>query len=226
MQKKIVVSGADGALGKVVVNKFMEEGYFVAGIYHHKNENGNSKIAAGYVFDLTDESTAGTQAAQMIKDLGNIDVLACIAGGFRMNSIENATAENIKKSFDLNFFTAYNLVMPIYNHMKRQGHGHIFLTGSRQGLHPELGTKALSYTLSKSLLFSLAAILNAENDSNVTVSVIVPSIIDTLANRGSMPDADFEKWVTPESIADVMVFYASGKASAIRNPVIKVYNHS
>lgn len=226
MQKKIIVSGAGGALGKAVVNKFRAENYYVAGIYHRRHDHEAVKVSAEFVFDLADAQAAEEEMEKMIKELGNVDVLACIAGGFGMNSIENATAADIKKAFDLNFFTAYNLVRPVFNHMKQQGHGRIFLTGSRQGLFPEIGAQALAYTLSKSLLFSLAKILNGDKDGNVIVTVIVPSTIDTEANRKSMPDADFKKWVSPASIADVMAFYASDKASAIRNPVIKVFNHA
>jgi NAD(P)-dependent dehydrogenase (short-subunit alcohol dehydrogenase family) len=111
--------------------------------------------------------------------------------------------------------------------MMKQGSGRIFLIGSRQGLNILKGKGALAYSLSKSLLFRLAELLNAEaKGKNVVVSVIVPSTIDTPQNRESMPDADFSSWVTASQIADIIYFYSSGESSAIREPVIKVYGMS
>jgi NAD(P)-dependent dehydrogenase (short-subunit alcohol dehydrogenase family) len=127
----------------------------------------------------------------------------------------------------LNFQTAYNIARPVFLQMMKQGSGRIFLIGSRQGLNILKGKGALAYSLSKSLLFRLAELLNAEaKGKNVVVSVIVPSTIDTPQNRESMPDADFSSWVTASQIADIIYFYSSGESSAIREPVIKVYGKS
>ena len=85
----------------------------------------------------------------------------------------------------------------------------------------------LAYGLAKSLIFRLAELMNEEaKGHDVVTSVIVPSTIDTPANRASMPDADFSKWVTPEAIADVIYFYCSDAGAALREPVIKVYGNS
>ena len=111
--------------------------------------------------------------------------------------------------------------------MLNQNNGRIFLIGSQAGLHPSNSKGAVGYGLSKSLIFRLAEIMNAEaKKKNVVVSVIVPSIIDTPQNRESMPDEDFNNWVTTSQIADVIYFYSSNEGSAIREPVIKVYNKS
>jgi hypothetical protein len=82
----------------------------------------------------------------------------------------------------------------------------------------------IGYGLSKSLVFRLAELFNAEaKDLDVVTSVVVPSTIDTPQNRNSMPKADFKKWVTPAAIADIIYFHASGQGSVLREPVIKVY---
>ncbi len=226
MKKNVVVSGADGVLGSAVVKKFSEKGYSVAGIYHRKTESLEAETNVRVVADLMDEQAAENASRQILSELKSVEVLVCTAGGFAMNNIENASAVDIQQQLNLNFFTAYNLVRPLYKHMKEQGSGRIFLTGSRQGLSPQIGSSTLAYTLSKSLLFTLADTLNADKESNVIVSVVVPSIIDTPGNRKSMPDADFSRWVSPEAIAEVIAFYASDEASIIRQPVIKVFNHA
>lgn len=226
MQKNVVVSGADGILGSAVVKKFDEKGYSVAAICHRKKEELLPGVSLSVEADLMDEQAADNASRQILSELKSVEVLVCTAGGFAMNNIENASAVDIQKQLNLNFFTAYNLVRPFYKHMKEKGSGRIFLTGSRQGLAPHLGAQTLAYTFSKSLLFALADTLNADKEGNVIVSVVVPSIIDTPANRKSMPDADYSKWVSPDAIADIIAFYASDVASAIRQPVIKVFNHS
>lgn len=226
MQKNVVVSGADGVLGSAVVKSFNEKGYSVAGIYHRAKEEKDPGVSLEIVADLMDEHAAEKASQQVLNEMKKVEVLVCTAGGFSMNNIANASASDIQKQLNLNFYTSFNLVRPIYRHMKEQGYGRIFLTGSRQGLSPQIGGQALAYTLSKSLLFTLAEVLNADKGSNVVVSVVVPSIINTPANRKSMPDADFTKWVSPEAIAGVITFYSSDEASVIREPVIKVFNHA
>ena len=101
------------------------------------------------------------------------------------------------------------------------------MVGSKQGLSSKNGKGAVAYGLAKSLLFRLAELMNAEaKGKNVVVSVVVPSTIDTPPNREGMPDAQFENWVKAESIADVIYWYCTSEASAIREPVIKVYNNA
>jgi NAD(P)-dependent dehydrogenase (short-subunit alcohol dehydrogenase family) len=85
----------------------------------------------------------------------------------------------------------------------------------------------VAYGLAKSLNFRLAELMNEEaKGTNVVSSVIVPSTIDTPQNRKSMPDADFSKWVRPESIAEVIYFYCIEEAKDIRESVIKIYGRS
>jgi NAD(P)-dependent dehydrogenase (short-subunit alcohol dehydrogenase family) len=110
--------------------------------------------------------------------------------------------------------------------MMKQGHGRIFIIGSKAGLTSKDGKGVVAYGLAKSLLFRLAELMNAEaKGKNVVTSVIVPSTIDTPQNRESMPDSDFEKWVKAESIADIIYWYCTDEAAMLREPVIKVYNN-
>jgi NAD(P)-dependent dehydrogenase (short-subunit alcohol dehydrogenase family) len=109
--------------------------------------------------------------------------------------------------------------------MIKQNSGRLFLIGSRQGLDASRGKESIAYTLSKSLIFRLAEIMNAEaKGKNVITAVIVPGTIDTPPNRKSMPEADFSSWVKPSQIADVILFYSGEGADAVREPVIKMYN--
>ena len=130
--------------------------------------------------------------------------------------------------FALNFDTAYFVARPVFEQMLKQPNGgKIILIGSRPGLNPKDGKGSLAYALSKSLIFRLAEILNAEGSAkNVTASVIVPSTIDTEVNRKEMPDKDFTAWVKPEQIADAMLFICSEQGNPLRETVLKVYNRA
>ena len=116
--------------------------------------------------------------------------------------IKTADGESLKNMYALNFETAYFAARPAFLQMQKQpAGGRIILVGSRASLIPKDGKNFIAYALSKSLLFKLAEYLNVEGAShNVVTSVIVPSTIDTPANRQSMPKADFSKWVKPEEI--------------------------
>lgn len=223
MNKTAIISGAGGALGGAVVDAFLRQGYQVEALFHGQVPARDETTFRGHQVDLLDEGAV----QQTVDDIANnqqpIDVLVCTAGGFAPGSLADTSTADLEKQYRLNFLTAYHLAKPVYEKMKAQGYGYIFLIGSRQGLDSTASTGAVAYGLSKSMLFNLAAILNADSKGTVVTSMIVPSTIDTPANRKAMPDADFHNWVAPADIADIILFYCSDKAKAIRQPVIRVY---
>ena len=228
--KTIIVTGASGNLGQAVVKKFLAENYFVSGTVIPNDTvkiNIDNKNFESSVVDLLNDGAAGKFTEKLIADHGKIDAAVLTAGGFAMGKIADTKASDILKQYQLNFETAYNLARHVFVQMMKQGSGRIFLTGSRPGYHMKNSNGMVAYGLSKSLIFRLAELMNQEaKGTNVVVSVIVPSTIDTLANRKSMPDADFSKWVSPEAIADIIYFHCSDEASILREPVIKVYGNS
>ncbi len=226
MEKTAVISGAGGALGSVLVHRFLREGFTTEGLYRsHTDKIGNPNFTSHSV-DLMNEKDTEQVVKNILDKRKSIQTLVCSAGGFKAGDINKTDLESLQKQYQINFITAYNLVRPVYLSMKEKGHGRIFLIGSRQGLDGVNSTGALAYGLSKSLLFHLAKSLNKDAEGKVVVSVVVPSTIDTADNRKWMPDEDFTKWVTPDQIADAILFYSSEAASAIRQPVIKLFNQS
>jgi len=226
LTKTAIVTGSAGNLGKAVVKKFIDGGYKVIGTTHNKQEQKNykEKNVEEVELDLLNEGDCQKFVEEIVVKHKAIDVAVLTAGGFAMGDIAETKTGDIAKQYQLNFETAYNIARPVFLQMMKQGSGRIFLIGSRQGLDILKGKGAIAYSFSKSLVFRLAEILNAEaKGKNVVASVIVPSIIDTPQNRESMPGADFSSWASPSQIADVIYFYSSEEASAIREPVIKVY---
>jgi NAD(P)-dependent dehydrogenase (short-subunit alcohol dehydrogenase family) len=228
--KTALVTGASGNMGQAVVKKFLAEGYHVVGtvipndpvkieISHAEFETSNA--------DLMNEEAANEMLNAVIAKNGSIDAAVLTVGGFAMGKIADTKAADILKQYKLNFETAYHVARPVFAQMMKQGSGRIFLIGSRPGLDMQNSKGMVAYGLSKSLIFRLAELMNEEaKDSNVTVSVVVPSTIDTPQNRASMPRSDFSKWVKPESIADAIYFHCSNEAADLREPIIKVYGRS
>lgn len=227
--KNIIVTGAQGNLGQAVTRKFLGEKYFVTGVIRHGSSNGRDShenyLAAP--LDLLSSEQCEDFTENFFKEYGKIHVAVLTAGGFAKGNIATTSTADIYKQYQLNFETAYNIARPIFVQMMKQKTGQLFFIGSRAGLDSSKAKGVTDYALSKSLLFRLAELMNAEAEgTDVVVSVIVPSTIDTPDNRKDMPDADFETWVTPMQIADVIYFYSSQEADVIRQPVIKVYNKS
>ncbi|MCZ2140713.1 MAG: SDR family NAD(P)-dependent oxidoreductase [Bacteroidia bacterium] len=208
--KTILISGASGNLGKALVQYFHNQNYNVVGLVRKQNDYFKSlQNYTEFEVDLTNEISVNDCIEKILKNVKTIDFALFTAGGFTMGNIENTSVENIEQQIQLNFFSAFTLSKPILNQMKKQGFGKIFFTGSMQGLYAHKGISTVAYTLSKSLLFQYAEIINTSvNNTSIKAHVIVPSTIDTPQNREAMPNADFSKWEKPEQIAMVIARYA------------------
>lgn len=228
--KIAIVTGASGNLGRAVCKKFIQEGYFVIGTAIPGDPADIDFPAASFekvVVDLLNEDDSQNFVDAIIAKHGRVDVAVLTVGGFALGNIAETKTSDIGKQYKLNFETAYNVARPAFVQMKKQGQGRIFIIGSRPGLDARNGKGMVAYGLSKSLLFRLADILNDEaKGEDIVTSVVIPGTIDTPSNRKAMPNADFSAWVTAEQIADVIYFYSTEQASALREPVIKIYNNA
>ena len=230
MPKTIVITGANGNLGAATVKQFLDKDYKVIAVDHSGThlgfaaENDNFELKA---VDAADETAVATFVEEAIELYGRIDGAMLLVGGFDMGDIGATDAKALRNMMAMNFETAYFFARPLFKHMLEQGYGRIAFMGARPALQPEQGKGAIAYALSKSLLFELAQILNAEaKGKNVVVSVIAPSTIDTPINRQSMPGADPNAWVKPADIAALLEFICSKEGDALREPVYKIYNNS
>lgn len=224
--KIAVITGAAGNLGAAVAAKFVAEGYTVIGtVTKSGGKTNNDKTFSEAALDLTDEAATAAFVAAVIAEHGKIDVLVATVGGFAMADIANTSTADILQQYKLNFETAYNIARPVFTNMLQHNSGRVFLIGSKPGLSAANGKGMVAYGLSKSLIFRLAELMNAEaKGTDVVTGVIVPGTIDTPQNREAMKDADHDTWVTPAAIADAVYFYCTDAAKAIMEPVIKLYN--
>jgi NAD(P)-dependent dehydrogenase (short-subunit alcohol dehydrogenase family) len=226
MKKTIIITGASGNLGSVVVKKFLEANYHVWGTVHRAGKE--KQNATGYteaVLDLSDENKTTEFVQQVVNKDGVINVAVMAAGGYQQGTLHETFKQNLLQQIDLNFITAYNIVRPIFEQMKKQKNGRIFLIGSKPGMEMQHAKSSIAYGLSKSLIFRLAELLNAEaGKDNIVTAVIVPGTIDTPENREAMPGADTSAWVTAAEIADIIYFYSSEASNSLRQPIIKAFN--
>lgn len=225
--KSILVSGAGGHLGQAAVQRLLRDGHTVYAILSpggHEPAFGPGKLQTGRL-DLGDEAAAERYVGQIVAQDPRLDTAVCIAGGWHAGDIAATGAAELERMFRLNFSTAYHLVRPLLAHFERQGGGQFIFIGARPAISPAGAGQQVAYALSKSLLFRLAEIINAQGKPhNIRASVIVPSILDTPPNRAAMPGADPHHWVTPEAAADAIAFLLGETGDMLRETVIKLYN--
>jgi NAD(P)-dependent dehydrogenase (short-subunit alcohol dehydrogenase family) len=225
MKKTILVTGASGNLGKAVVRKLSTSGYHVLAldVTRAAEEFLNKENIAPAQLNLRDEQ----EVQEYIGSIKSLHGAVLTVGGFTMGDLLHTTGAQLKDMFRLNFETAYFMVKPLLPIFTNHGSGQFVFIGARPALDPHTGMNMVAYALSKSLLFTLSDMINAYGKGKrIHSTVMVPSTIDTPANRASMPEADYSKWVTPEAIADTTEFLFSESGSQAREGVMKIYNES
>ena len=219
--KVIVVTGASGALGKVVAISALARGARVAGVDHAASQvtATANRIELGGI-DLTDAAQARTAIDAAASHFGRLDALINIAGGFAFEAIAEGDSKTWQRMYALNVLTALNASRSAIPYLVASGAGRIVNVGAMGALQAGAGMGA--YAASKAGVHRLTEALAAEWKGKITVNAVLPSTIDTAANRASMPNADFGKWVTPEELANVILFLASDAASAVTGALLPV----
>jgi NAD(P)-dependent dehydrogenase (short-subunit alcohol dehydrogenase family) len=219
--KVVVVTGALGALGKVVAETALARGARVAGVDHATSQSPatGTRIELGGV-DLSDAAQAKKAIDAVAAHFGRIDALVNIAGGFAFETVAEGDPKTWQRMFALNVLTALNASRSAIPHLLGSDAGRIINVGAIGALQAESGMGA--YGASKSGVHRLTEALAAELKGKVTVNAVLPSIIDTATNRANMPKADFSKWVTPQELAQVILFLASDEASAVTGALLPV----
>jgi len=219
--KVLVITGALGALGRVVAGMALVRGAKVAGVDHAQAQLPASaeRLELGSV-DLTDPAQATKAIDAAAKHFGKLDALINIAGGFSFETVADGDAKTWQRMFAMNVMTARNASQAALPHLSASGSGRIVNIGAMGALQASSGMGP--YAASKSGVHRLTEALAAEWKGKVTVNAVLPSTIDTAANRAGMPKADFSKWVAPQELAEVILFLASEAASAVTGALIPV----
>jgi 3-oxoacyl-[acyl-carrier protein] reductase len=219
--KVVVVTGASGALGKVVAEAALARGARVAGVDHAASQMlaTANQIELGDV-DLSDAAQAKTAIDAVAAHFGRLDALINIAGGFAFETVADGNPKTWQRMYALNVLTALNASRSAIPHLTASSAARIVNIGAMAAL--QAGSGMGPYAASKAGVHRLTEAFASEWKGKITVNAVLPSIIDTPANRANMPNADFGKWVTPQELANVILFLASDSASAVTGALLPV----
>jgi NAD(P)-dependent dehydrogenase (short-subunit alcohol dehydrogenase family) len=222
---KVVITGAAGVLGAAVARAFLSAGASIALLDRAAASHDPLKDSAEpHEFlegiDLTDLGQAQRAMDTAASKLGGIDVLVNIAGGFRWETIADGSLETWDFLYAINLKTALCACKAALRYLPADD-GRIVNVGA--AATAKAGTGMGAYTASKAGVAKLTEALAEElKDKGINVNAVLPTIIDTPANRADMPKADFARWVAPQALADVIVFLSSHAARAITGASILV----
>jgi NAD(P)-dependent dehydrogenase (short-subunit alcohol dehydrogenase family) len=232
--KVVLIAGGTGALGRAVSLAFLDELAQVAVTYSRAEEFVILKSAAGarasslegHQVDVTDELAVCQLTSKMHAAHGRIDVLVNAVGGYAGGT---ALWELDSKVFDqmlaLNLRSGYMLSRAVVPVMLKQGNGAVVNVASRSAFDHAAG--AAAYAASKAAAVAMIDSMAGDlRGTEVRVNSILPSIIDTEANRKAMPGADYAKWPKPDQIARVILFLCSDDAKLVHGAAVPVYGNS
>jgi NAD(P)-dependent dehydrogenase (short-subunit alcohol dehydrogenase family) len=222
MTRRVLVTGGFGVLGRAVAAAFAAGGARVARIDFAPAapDANDAGIDIGGV-DLTDMAATGAALDRVLNVFGGLDVLVNIAGGFTWQTLIDGGPDTWSKMFAMNALTAVTMTRAALPVLMATPGAAIISIGAGSAVAAGAGMGA--YAASKSAVHKLTESLAQElAGHDCTANAILPSIIDTPANRADMPDADFGQWVRPATIADVVLFLASPGARGVTGALIPV----
>jgi NAD(P)-dependent dehydrogenase (short-subunit alcohol dehydrogenase family) len=230
-QQVVIVTGAAGNLGGAVARAFHSACARL--VLVDRAADRLPRLFPDYVdsaenflatsVDLIDEGAVQSMVDETLGRFGRIDVLVNAAGGFRGDTpLHETPSDTWDLMLNINARTVYVVSRAVVPVMLRQGSGKIVNVSARGAL--QAGSKMRPYSAAKSAVLRLTEAMSAElKASGIHVNCVLPSTIDTPENRASMPRADPRRWVTPEALADVILFLASDAARAMHGAAVPVY---
>lgn len=232
--KVALVSGGTGGLGRAVTLAFLAEGARVAVPYFDQQEFDDLKAAtSGYAsmleeqsVDVTDEAAVRSYVDDVVSKYGRLDAMVNTVGGYAGGlKLWETDTTVFTRMLHLNLRSGFALARAVAPAMLKQGRGAIVNIAAKAAFDHAAGASA--YAASKAAAVAMMDCLAADlKGTGVRVNSILPSIIDTKANRAAMPDADFSKWPKPEEIARVILFLCSDDAAVVHGAAVPVYGNS
>lgn len=229
--KIVVVTGAAGNLGKAVIAKFLENNAIVCGLDHKagrlhafiSESDSNQRLYAFENVDVTDRHAMQELGDRVKAQVGVADILVDTVGGFTYGDRVHELSEAAwTKMFNLNVQSFLNTTSVFVPGMISKGSGKVVAVGARASLAGR--AKSGAYAAAKGALLRLTESMAEELKTvGIQVNCVLPGTIDTPENRKDMPNADFSKWVTPDQVAEVILFLASEKASGVTGAAIPIF---
>lgn len=230
----VLITGATGGLGKSVTEIFLANEFEVAVSYRTEEslERLRGLLAAGQegVFPVKADIRGETQVAEMVatvdKHFGRLNSLVNVIGGWQGGQTIAETPETTWDSMmAMNLRSVFLCCKAAFPYLARQAMSSIVNVSSRSAVQITAGNGP--YAVAKRGVITLTEVLAEEGrEQNVRANAVLPSIIDTAANRSAMPNADFSKWVKPEEIASVIHFLTSAEAKVVSGAAVPVYGQA
>lgn len=222
--KRVAVTGGFGTLGVAVVNVLLAAGAQVAAIDRADGSPPSASLGTASVFGGVDLSVADAAQATLEKvaaQLGGLDALVNIAGAFRWEKLADGNLDTWDLLYKINLRTAVATSKAALPFLLKSSAGRIVNIGAMGAIKAAAGMGA--YAASKAGVAKFTEALAEElKEHDITVNALLPSTIDTPPNRADMPKADFDRWVKPTQIADVVAFLLSDQGSPITGALIPV----
>jgi NAD(P)-dependent dehydrogenase (short-subunit alcohol dehydrogenase family) len=224
--RQVVVTGGTGALGRAVVATLIKAGAQCHVSYLHEAEAQSfphkQNVTLHAVGDLADEAVVAKLYGAVPKLWASIH----LAGGFAMNSIVDTDKAKLMQQVDMNFIACFLCCRAAVKAMG-QGGGRIVNVAARPALEWRSGSGMVAYAASKAAVAAMTVALAEEVvKDGILVNAVAPSILDTPANRKSIPNADFSAWPKVEEVAATIAFLASPDNAVTRGGVVPVYGKS
>lgn len=213
MDKVVAITGAGGAVGEKTIEVFKKAGWKLALFAHSDNEKARLEQTHPDAFvttaDLGRDDEAKRAVSEALAELGAIDALLNIAGGFALNPALETSSDDLKGQLAINLWTTFNTTRAVLPSMVERGQGFIIGVGAAPAING--GSKVGPYAASKAAMIAYLKSVQAEVGSKgVGIAVVYPmGSIDTPSNRKSMPDANPEKWIDPLELAETMLYLVS-----------------
>jgi NAD(P)-dependent dehydrogenase (short-subunit alcohol dehydrogenase family) len=223
----VLVGGGTGALGGAVVRELLDSGYSVTTTWILDRERERIESELGDRVSLVEAdllSPDGAEAA--VAAVGDLEAVVNLVGGFASGpKVHETELEDFNRMIELNLAPNFLLARAAMPGLVERGGGAFVGVSARPALRPFAG--AAGYITGKAAVLAFIQALDAEyRDSGVRCNAILPSVIDTPANRSSMPDADHSKWVAPAEIARVVRFLISEESAPISGAAVPVYGRA
>jgi NAD(P)-dependent dehydrogenase (short-subunit alcohol dehydrogenase family) len=222
MTAEVLVAGGTGALGSAVVKELVASGYPVGATWVVERERERLEDVEGVELikaDLLDQQ----QAAAAVAHIGELGAVVNLVGGYAEGGrIHEGDPDDFDRLMRLNLRPNILLARASIPRFLRSGGGAFIAVSARPALRPFPG--AAPYIVSKAAVLSFIQTLDAEyRQDGIRANAVLPSVIDTPANRASQPDADHARWVAPEEIAKVIRFLISDESSPVSGAAVPVY---
>jgi NAD(P)-dependent dehydrogenase (short-subunit alcohol dehydrogenase family) len=226
----VIVTGGSGALGQAVTRRFLAEGAYVCvpWIVEHERERLEASVPREAQArlqlercDVLDDAAVERLVTELVERHRRLDVVVSAVGGFAMGELVQTDRALWDTMLTLNLTSTYVTARAALPHMLTAGSGRIVAVASRAVVPPAGGF--IAYTVAKAGVIAFVRALAAETRGRgVTVNAVLPSTMDTPANRASMPDADPQAWVPVDAVADAIAYLAAESSAHVTGTLLAI----